>query len=238
MQSGYLDGWEGEADACELDADVVRAAVLHQEDLLSPGPHQLAHCLVLHDLHAAQHLLQPVLVTLSYHRPAAEAQEAILAGTTDVALTGAEFACGFFFGGQEGHIAEHAPCQGRPVSAWAEETTRALNHIQALTTLAMHVGASTPFLWGFISQAEVLGATKHGMQSTTAIEGGRSMSRLEEVFELVKVEVDARLVVARPHGALLRRPDLVPVQLLQPPPLLCARLDLDDSAHLPQSLRP
>ena len=49
---------------------------------------------------------------------------------------------------------------------------------------------------------------------------------LEEVFELVEVEVDSRLVVSRPHSALLRRSDLVPVQLLQPPPLLRARLHL------------
>lgn len=62
--------------------------------------------------------------------------------------------------------------------------------------------------------------------------GGRAGAHLEEVFELIEVEINAWLVVARPDGALLRRADLVPVQLLQPPPLLRTRLHLrTNTAH-------
>lgn len=35
----HLDGREGQADAGELDADVVRTPMLHQQNLLAARPH-------------------------------------------------------------------------------------------------------------------------------------------------------------------------------------------------------
>ncbi len=51
-ERGHLDVREGHADSCQLDADVVGAAVLNQQDLLIAHLDQLLHGLVLHDLHS------------------------------------------------------------------------------------------------------------------------------------------------------------------------------------------
>ena len=59
--------------------------------------------------------------------------------------------------------------------------------------------------------------------------GGLRLARrqhLEKALQLVKVELDLRLLLG-PHSSLLRRSDLVPVQLLQAP-----RLDLQQSPEL------
>ena len=59
VHAARLYGSEGQPDAGELDADVVRAAVLDQPDLGAPPSRQLAQRAALRDLLMAAQWLKP-----------------------------------------------------------------------------------------------------------------------------------------------------------------------------------
>lgn len=74
----------------------------------------------------------------------------------------------------ENLLAINAPIRGQCIRIMFPELTRILNHLLAITTHALDVGASTPFLWGFEEREKI-------MESYERISGARLHSNFSKI---------------------------------------------------------